>query len=84
VEVRVDCYAGYKADEAPLRFWLGERKIEVVRIIDRWIGPDHQYFKVEGDDGAAYILRRDIPEDTWSLTMFDGTGGGEGRMENAE
>jgi hypothetical protein len=84
VKIRVECYAGHRADESPVRFFLGERKIEAVQIIDRWMGPDHRYFKVKGDDGAVYILRHDVSEDTWDLTLFDRTGGGEFRMQNAE
>ena len=75
MNIRVECYAGYRADESPLRFFLGDRKIETVEIIDRWVGQDHRYFKVKGDDGAVYILRHDIPADRWELTMFDLTGG---------
>lgn len=84
MKIRVECYAGHRADESPVRFFLGERKIEALQIIDRWMGLDHRYFKVKGDDGAVYILRHDVPEDTWDLTLFDRTGGGEFRMQNAE
>jgi len=33
--IRVECYAGYRGEETPVRFYLGERKIEVVEVIDR-------------------------------------------------
>lgn len=73
--IKVDCYAGHRADEAPIRFFLGERKIEVEEVIGRWLDPDHRYFKVRGDDGAVYIIRHDTDADKWELTMFDGGGG---------
>ena len=68
--VRVDCYAGYRGDETPVRFFLGERKIEVVQVLDRWLAPDHRYFKLQGDDSGVYIIRYDVPSDEWELTMF--------------
>lgn len=68
--IRVECYAGYRGEETPLRFYFGERKVEVVAVLDRWLAPDHRYFKVKGDDGGTYIVRYDVPSDRWELTMF--------------
>jgi hypothetical protein len=45
----------------------------VVEILDRWLAPDHRYFKVRGDDGAIYIIRHDVAGGYWELTMFDHT-----------
>lgn len=73
-KIQVVCHAGYRAEEAPVRFLLGERMIEVEEIIDRWMGEDHRYFKVRGDDKARYILRHDWTTGNWELTMFDRTG----------
>ncbi|MFQ5984994.1 MAG: hypothetical protein ACE5LL_05700 [Alphaproteobacteria bacterium] len=69
--IRVECYAGYRGEETPRRFFLGERRVEVVDVRDRWLAPDHRYFKVEGDDGGVYILRHDVESGSWELTMFD-------------
>ncbi len=71
--IKVVCYSGYRAEESPVRFYLGERKIEVEAIIDRWLAPDHRYFKVRGDDKALYVIRHETVTDTWELTMFDRT-----------
>ena len=68
--IRVECYAGYRGEETPLRFYCGERKVEVAEVLDRWLAPDHRYFKVKGDDAATYIIRYDVPSDRWELTMF--------------
>ena len=68
--IRVECYAGYRGEETPLRFYSGERKVEVAEVLDRWLAPDHRYFKVKGDDGGTYIVRYDVPSDRWELTMF--------------
>jgi len=43
MKVRVVCYEGYKAEETPRAFLLGERRVEVVRVLDRWRGEDHEY-----------------------------------------
>ena len=50
-------YEGYKAEETRRAFLLGERGIDVVRILDRWRGGDHEHVKLDGSDGARYILR---------------------------
>jgi hypothetical protein len=71
--IRVECHAGYRGEETPRRFFLGERKIEVIETVDRWLGPDHRYFKCRGDDGALYIIRNDATADAWELILFDGT-----------
>ena len=55
--INVECYAGYRAEETPVRFYLGERCIEVTEVIDRWLDPAHRYFKLRGDDHGIYILR---------------------------
>jgi hypothetical protein len=70
-EIRVECYAGYRGEEAPARFYLGERLVEVEEVLDRWIDPTHRYFKVKGDDGGIYILRHDTKLDVWEMTLFD-------------
>jgi hypothetical protein len=61
MDVKVDCYAGYRGEETPRRFEIDGRRVEVVGVIARWLGPDHRYFKVRGDDGAVYLLRVDDP-----------------------
>lgn len=69
-ELQVFCYAGHRAEETPRRFRLGDRVVEVSEIIDRWIAPDHRYFKCRGSDGSVYILRHDVDQARWELTMF--------------
>jgi hypothetical protein len=73
--IQVECYNGYRGEESPRRFFLNERQIEVVDILDRWLAPDHRYFKIKGDDGAIYIIRHDVTKDQWELTLFDGCSG---------
>jgi len=69
--IRVECYAGHRADVAPARFFIGQRAIEVSEIIDRWLDPAHSYFKLRGDGGGIYILRHDQAADVLEMTLFD-------------
>jgi hypothetical protein len=57
--ILVECYAGYRGKETPRRFRLGNRVIEVAEVVDRWLAPDHRYFKVQTAEGEMYILRND-------------------------
>ncbi len=66
--LRVECYAGYRGEETPRRFTLEDRCIEIEQVIDRWLAPDHRYFKVMGDDGQHYILRHDVETQQWELS----------------
>jgi len=68
--IRVDCYAGHRGEETPRRFHLGSRLIEVEEVLDRWLVPDHRYFKVKARGGGTYILRHDTRADCWALTMY--------------
>lgn len=73
IKVRVSCYAGYRGEETPRCFFLNEQRIEVTEVLDRWLAPDHRYFKLRGDDGAVYLLRHDIASGQWELILYDRT-----------
>ncbi len=73
--MKVECYAGYRGEETPRRFYLGQRCVEVVDVLDRWFDPEYRYFKLRGDDNGIYIIRHSIREDSWAMTLFNsGTG----------
>ncbi len=72
--VRVECYAGHGGERTPRRFSFNSRSIEVAEVIDAWLGPEHRYFKLRGDDGSCYILRHDTVAARWELTIYDRTG----------
>lgn len=55
----------------PRAFLVGDRRIEVLEVLDCWPGRDHGYFKVRGEDGGLYILRYDAPADGWEMTLFE-------------
>jgi hypothetical protein len=72
MKLRVECYAGGRADERPVRFWLNERGYMVEEVVDQWYGPSDAFFKVRADDGNLYILRQDraTPGGAWNLEAF--------------
>ena len=70
MKVRVSCHAGYRGEETPERFWLGDRLVGVEKILDRWLSPDHRYFKIRGDDRSIYILRHDSERWEWELVFY--------------
>jgi len=72
MKLRVECYSGTKADERPVRFYLGDRALFVEEVLDQWYGLDDLFFKIRADDGNLYILRnqRSSPEGEWSLESF--------------
>ena len=65
--LKVECYSGYKADEKPISFILNGKKYMVEKIIDQWRSPEFEYFKVQADDGKAYLLRNDERNGEWAL-----------------
>ena len=75
MEVKVECYAGHRGEQTPLRIRFDSRVVEVAELIDRWHGPDYRYFKILGDDKATYLLRHDERVGQWSLTQY--TRGGD-------
>jgi hypothetical protein len=72
MQLEVDCYSGYAADERPIRFRLDGRPYSVEAVLDRWYEPESIYFRVRADDGNLYILRRrsSIPSGEWDLVSF--------------
>jgi len=73
MEIRVECYAGYKADERPLGFVMpgaGRRSYKVREVVDQWYGVGYQCFKVRADDGNFYVLRHNQEVDVWTLDSF--------------
>jgi hypothetical protein len=70
MEIKVECYSGYRVEETPRRILFETHTIEVRAIIDRWLSPDHRYFKIKGSDDAEYIIRYDTQKRKWELTFY--------------
>ena len=69
MEIRVECYAGYRGEQEPRRFRFGEIWIEVAAIIDRWQEPGRRGFVVEDGGGTRYRLVHDEEEDRWTVDL---------------
>jgi hypothetical protein len=70
IAVDVECYAGYRGEETPRRFGFDGDRIEIAEVADRWLSPDHRYFKVRDAVGDLYILRNEVSSGEWELTFF--------------
>ena len=66
----MECYAGYRAEETPRAIKFQSRRVQVKKVLDRWLDPAHRYFKLLGDDDAVYIIRHDTLSDDWELTYY--------------
>jgi hypothetical protein len=71
--IRVDVYAGFKANERPRQFVLDDEICEIATVLDQWYEPSAVYFKVQSTEGKTYLLRYDEQTDEWTLQSgFDG------------
>jgi hypothetical protein len=68
--VQVECYAGHRGEETPRWLSFEGRAVELLEVLDCWLGIDHRYFKLLGEDGATYILRHDTARERWELTLY--------------
>jgi len=68
--IRVECYAGYRGEQEPLAFWLGERRVAVRAVVDRWFAPTQRWFRVDADDGNRYVLRHDEASGDWEIAAY--------------
>ena len=68
--MRVECYAGYKGDERPVRLQIDEQMVEIAEVEDRWYSPGATYFRVQLPNGERYVLRREDAQDVWTLQAF--------------
>lgn len=82
LSIIVECHAGYRGEEEPRLLRLGERPITVVEVLDRWLSPEHRYFKLRGDDGGIYLLRHDEASGAWELTVYDSGSRAETRLSS--
>jgi hypothetical protein len=67
VSVKVESYAGSRAEEYPLRFYLQGRKFKINNIEKRWITPGCRCFKILADDGNVYVIEYNESDSSWEL-----------------
>jgi hypothetical protein len=77
VQIEVETYSGYRADERPLRFVLNGREYQVAEVEDRWYSPEATYFRVVAEDGNRYVLCHDEAQKIWTLEAFRASGARE-------
>lgn len=72
-EIQVITYAGFKGEERPQSFFVGNAQVRVVAVLEMWIEEAHlsgkrrRFFRVEGNDGLQYNLCIDETEKSWFL-----------------
>lgn len=71
MQVSVETRENEVGDREPCRFRIGPRSLEVAAVLDRWLHPEHAYFKVEVTDGAIYILRFDAVSGRWEIALYE-------------
>jgi len=79
MRIQVECYSGHRGMETPRCIRMATYKVNVKTVLDRWLAPDHRYFKVIGDDEATYIIRYDTARWEWELVFYQATEGIIGR-----
>ncbi len=68
--VRIQCYAGSRADETPRRLWAGDRWHDLT-VLDRWVteaaesGHRLRHFRVMLQDATPGMLYLDEGLDLW-------------------
>jgi hypothetical protein len=70
MSIRVECYSGYRGEQEPLAFWLGERRVAVHAVTDRWFAPEQRWYRVDADDGGMYVLRHDEASGNWEIAAY--------------
>lgn len=71
MRIDVRTVAAPSGEGEPREFLLGNRRVAVEQILDRWHGEGYRYFRLRGDDRAVYILRHDETADDWEMTLFE-------------
>ncbi len=70
IRIKVRCHSGYRGEETPRSIFFNNKEIQVNKILDMWLAPDHRYFKFSHSDDGIYIIRYDTDECFWELTFF--------------
>jgi hypothetical protein len=70
-KIEVIAYAGYRGEQSPRSFFIRDKRIEVVKILDQWVEENvdstrrKRCFKIRGDDWKTHILCYDEKENVW-------------------
>jgi len=72
--VSVECEPAHNGEATPRFFTLGDRRIAIADILDRWLGDEYDYYKIRDPNGDTFILRRDTDDRTWEIWMYQRAG----------
>ncbi len=72
VEIEVQSYSGYRAEQRPQSLFIDGIIHEVAEILKAWVEPERRYFKVKTKDGMEFLIHYDEVEHRWFLDEFDG------------
>jgi len=70
-DIKVMTHSGYRGDEKPQAFFINDRKIIVLEILDRWIEENtydntrKRFFVVKGNDSQKYKIFMDEKTLEW-------------------
>lgn len=74
INIKVECYSGFRADEYPKFIQMDNNRLEIYEITDRWYQgsnspeiPVSNYFKVETTCGQQFIIKHELDNDEWYL-----------------
>lgn len=72
-KIEVTAYSGYRGEETPRSFFLGNRIIEIIEILERRIEEDfhdksrRRFFQIIGHDSCNYLIFFDYRNREWFL-----------------
>ena len=66
MRICVMSYRKANGEECPTAFYLGGRRLPVVKVLDRWTEGPATYCEVCTEDGRRFVLRHDPPA-RWEL-----------------
>jgi len=72
--VSVECEPAFNGEATPRFFTLGDRRIHIADVLDRWLGEEYDYYKILDPNGDTFILRRDTDDLTWEIWMYQRAG----------
>ena len=70
MKLRVESHSGPKANQRPIKFWLGDDVHFVESVDDQWYGSEAEYFRLRADDGNTYVLSYSENKEEWTLEAF--------------
>jgi hypothetical protein len=67
VRIQVDCRTRKSGETEPRSFVLGNRRLWVLRILERKLNAASRHFVVSTTDGRRFALRQDLASGEWQL-----------------